>query len=256
MKKLILSILFILSLSFQASAWNPMVVVSGTSESAGCVPEANIKFWWECETTTAEYSNDDSTATISGTAALTADADKSGTNGVDIAGGAGYYYFDHDTSGIGGSEGRIGTWFYVNSGMGTNVPTILALFHGGDGSYKPSFYFHIANSSGYVKLTWDNNTAADINITSAGACVSTGNWYWVEFWWDDTDDSIGYQLYDVNLDAVTNCNANTTGEFDTVQTHGDLRVGGNEDIYVDHVIVVNDHELSLLPCANESSFPY
>ena len=34
MKKLILSILFIICLSFQASAWNPMVVVSGGGEEA------------------------------------------------------------------------------------------------------------------------------------------------------------------------------------------------------------------------------
>jgi len=39
MKKLILSILFILCLSFQASAWNPMVVVSG---SGGLGPELHV----------------------------------------------------------------------------------------------------------------------------------------------------------------------------------------------------------------------
>ena len=42
MKKLILSILFILCLSFQTSAWNPTVVLSG---SGSCTPET-YEFYW------------------------------------------------------------------------------------------------------------------------------------------------------------------------------------------------------------------
>ena len=40
MKKLILSILFILCLSFQASAWNPMVVVSGSGGLPACAKDS------------------------------------------------------------------------------------------------------------------------------------------------------------------------------------------------------------------------
>ena len=41
-RRLILAILFIFCLSFQASAWNPMVVVSGTSSSIGCAYSDNF----------------------------------------------------------------------------------------------------------------------------------------------------------------------------------------------------------------------
>ena len=49
MKKLILSLLLILCLSFQASAWNPMIVTSGTAETScpAYYQDTNVTFSWD-----------------------------------------------------------------------------------------------------------------------------------------------------------------------------------------------------------------
>ena len=61
MKKLILSILFIICLSIQASAWNPMVVVSGSSAESPCPSYyADAILSWDGDHTTDAYTGCDS----------------------------------------------------------------------------------------------------------------------------------------------------------------------------------------------------
>ena len=92
MKKLILSILFILCLSFQASAWNPMVVVSGggavdhctTTECAGCdgqermecgSTDGNEELTWATDAAGTTINFDYTTTVLSGTESLYLDGD-------------------------------------------------------------------------------------------------------------------------------------------------------------------------------------
>jgi len=257
--KLFISIFYIFFFAALAFGRGDYYKGAETPVVAGCVAQAKITFWWECENTTVDYSAGDNTVDQLGStpASLTTDAKKSGTYGCDSPLADDYFQIDQTDTSIFGSEGRVGFWVYVNSGMGTNTPSLMKIELN---TSVPNYSFKLTGSGpAYAKITWDNTTNSDINITSGSACISASTWYWVEFWYDDSDDTVGFQVYDTNLDPVSDCSGSGSGTFDTLGTPDDFNIGNNSvsgDYYIDHVIVVNDHEQSLLSCANESSYPY
>ena len=253
MKKLfiILSILFLCSSSFAGNIDKLKSVIA--RKNVGCVPQAKITFWWECEDTTPEYTGGDSEATKVGTADLTADADYSGTNGCDFPAAGDHLQFDETGTGVWTSEAKIGFWVYVNSGFGNNSPFYLRAELDTD---KPQLELKSGNSDSDFKLTIDNLLDDSINISGSDA-MQTATWYWVEAYYKQSTGDVGILIYNSSLTLIDSTTGNDT--IEAIGTPDDFEIGnvaGAADLYMDHIIVVNDSTLDLRPCANETSFPY
>lgn len=227
-----------------------------SNNTAFPIAEAAITFWWEVESTTVEYSAGDSSATKSGTYVdIDTTGTYSGTNGMHVYG---YDFYGFDGVNIfSTTEGRIGMWVNFSS-CDPNDPSVFNVYFGG-GTSKPHLRGKQRDSDCTDgKLTLDNQSLSDINLSANNNDLTIDTWYWAEFWYDHSDDTLGFAFY--NESDLSSATAHSTsGTFEAFTDVGDFRVGSSSSggvVWIDHVIVVNDHELDLRPAAKVYGYPY
>ena len=270
MKKLILSILFILCLSFQASAWNPMVVLSGGGV-ATC-DTSNIILWWRAEdpTLNGDCTDDgvpyaccsgadagtcdynagaDTVWDLSGGAVIGTDAVKYGVNGLDI-------HNDYDTcmldtpSATLDDEGRIGFWIYINDF--TDDAPIFVVY------YNAANYFRLRmDGTDELNVYWEDSDTVRTELTTNNANLALSTWYFIEFAWKTSTDIRKIYLNGTGLTYAAGDGA-TIASFAAAVTSvylGDV-AGIVSDYYLDNVIISSVSTDNLYTtCKDETEWP-
>ena len=250
----ILSILFILCLSFQASAWCPTTVLSGTSETAiacsSCTPGDpsdifcedcdNSDNFWCSWTDDVDGTNTVACANHSGTLACT---DK-GSKAIEIT-------IDGDQGELASkyqavTENAVYIHFYLNlktwSGMDNLDEVVLIQVYEAD--YNTLARLWIYDISGTPRLYYIIDGQAGDEV-EAGPYLTVGTWYDVEFSWqrntangvnlnvNDTDYALddGQTTIDVNCERIYIGSTSLSGG-----------IGAGEDIVIqmDNIEVDND----------------
>jgi len=180
--RLILSILFILCLSFQASAWNPMVVVSG-SGGGGCYSCTDpVGILWECNDLTVGDTNyspcgcssGDSEATNSGAAISTGTCvydDTSENNGID------YFIFDVSSYDIFDSDA--GTLFIRMTVDTAITDTRIFMVYAGAGDYIALGTDGVDDLKGVYR----GNAGTVRTVTTTSAYCTAGTEFILRFRW-------------------------------------------------------------------------
>ena len=242
MKKLILSILFIICLSIQASAWNPMVVVSGSSvvEETSCgTGSPELLFWWNM-----------TDADVSDNVCVHAGGDSSATaNGGEISVGSGaititdtgdtggdYYAFTSASAQIPQSDFTVEMKVNMSTIENQDGPELFLMgqaaytdyhkfyFTGADIDLK--YYRHVNSAQDNIK-TFDVNVSASETLYIVLRCSTTnGPDLWVSTTgWPDSD-SVGW------VEGANGCTAfNATADFLYVGNSGAHNLEGTIDNY-------------------------
>jgi len=246
MKKLIISILFILCLSFQASAWNPMVVVSGSGGEER--DWSTIGGFWRCEGETLSATDDryglnnngDNIATPVGGANIDSGIYKHGSNSCDFPTEGDYYNFATcSDSQVLGTEGRVGFWLYIEDW--TDEKMLCMIEYSTAATNSASL---LMIDSDDLRFQWRGNstTATQLDTTALG--LTTGVWYYVEYAFKQ---STPYREIFVNgvskgsSGAAMVAFAGVPAEFKPGESVG----GGTTDFHIDNIIFSTDSTLDL-----------
>jgi len=234
MKKLILSILFILCLSFQASAWNPMVVVSGTpaSSSIDYSQDASCEGAYRMNVTNATEPdisvNSIDLAQNGGDMPTNADDPYTEASGVsrDFDGGVECLNVNDAGSGdldISGDPAlfSIVAWFKNETIVNTELQTIVAKWDEG-GTADKQYHVAIKGSATdefAIRGRVSANGTDDVTVVSTATNYLDDTWYHVAIVGNDTDLRI-YINGTLDSSATT---AHTTG---IVDGDADFQIGG------------------------------
>ena len=259
MKKLILFILLSLCIALQASAWNPMIMTSGTS--AAVCDTTNIVFWWRVEALdfsadngTTDYSIGDDVGTFASDAAINTDARYGTTgNGLDIPSDYDNVYFEATNLTALDDEGRAGFWVYFNN---LTSPDGAVLFRVYDAS-TDVFRLRI-EAPDELEAFWRDASISRTMVVTTDANIVINTWYWIEVAWKT---STNYREIFVNGSAPTQTGAGTTiNSFGTAVVNfgwGDTDGAAPTEIdfYIDNVMISTDstHDLNL--CKDETEWP-
>lgn len=207
---------------------------------------SDITFWWRCEGTTLDGSDDhtngeDSTATLASSAAINTDAVKIGTNGLDCPSADDRAEFTDSTDGMLDPESfRVGMWVYINS-WPTNYDGVFVR--------KDSGAADIYLNYRYTEHTLRLNYGAVLATTTATLSLST--WYFVEYAAELSSDTL--KIY---IDGVER--ASSSASLSTPTAGGYVRigegVGADGDFYIDNVIISNDITRDLYALRNVTAY--
>ena len=253
MKKLILSILFIICLSFQASAWNPMVVVSGgggTEDFSDIVFWINFENYSAAQTYTLHASNDytafgDSTATFLNDAEINVGAALQGSYGLDCT--------DDDSSGSDrisfdmssgerlafANKGRIGFYFNIPTDGFINFARLMAVSL----DETNELFMQIAVDD-ELRVWWEESTGSTSGVISTSDSPITETvTYFVEFAWDSTQVN-GSDYLEIWVNGVSKASSSeltmTAGNFTPIN----ILIGNSSDAeykaFIDVVVFSTD----------------
>ena len=250
MKRLILSILFILCLSFQASAWNPMVVVNRGEDFSDILFWINFENYSAAQTYTLHASNDytafgDSTAYFSSDAIISLASALEGSYGLDCtdltADGNDRIEFDISSGGLDlANTGRIGFYLKVPTGGWINYSK-FSIGLRQDGTNE--IYLEMVNDD-EIKITWEESTGPTTGSveTTDNPTISVDTTYFIEAAWDATPaNGSDYLQIWVNgvSKAVSTAKTMTASQF----TPTVIQIGtgnANTDVYLDVVVFSSD----------------
>jgi len=263
-----ITILLLLFFCFGFSSPHHRIIARKNATVASC-DLTNILFWWRCEslqlndecigagnpvadctganTGTLDYSNNDQLASSNSGAAINADANKTGTNGLDIPTSSDYVYFSSPTSTL-DDEGRIGFWIrFVTLNDNAQIFTL----------YDDSNDFFRVRADGTDELNslWSDAGDED-EITTVDANLSTGTWYFVEFAWKQ---STPYREIFVNGVSKVSSSA----AYDAFQGGGPTTMyigvvgSGNGDYHIDQNLIISTDSTDDLytVCSGETDYP-
>ena len=260
-RRLILSILFIICLSFQASAWNIMVVGSGNQSSASC-DTSNVDLWWRCEALDFSATNgcnggtgedcavsDDTAA--NNNCAINADASYFGTGtGLDCPTSNDYVSFSTPLATM-DDEGRLGLWIRITTWQD-----------------EAPFYTIYDDSQDLVRLRmdgtdelevyWRDNGTTRTALTTNNANLSTGIFYFIEFAWKTSSNLREIYLNGTELTYAAGDGADISsfdGDVDTLY-FGDSTSAASYDVHMDNIIYSTDSTVDLYTvCKDEEEWP-
>ena len=220
MKKLILSTLFILCLSFQASAWNPMVVVSGGGSSCPSFYNAtDVIFSWDGDHDSGtEYACNTAGDALEGTNSnltIHTDYGESGSNGANIDATDKYLTWEDSGDQYIDDVGPQTIWMRVYISATPDDYTVLfESVYNADNRLElmiaddlSNFDYYNAGSSP-ASATHSVLAGSWIDIayswtTPAGAGTPTGDHSsWGGSTWEDNDNELGYAMAS-NLPNIT-----------------------------------------------------
>jgi hypothetical protein len=226
-----------------------------TLDSDSAWDVSTVTFWWRFESTTLDathdyYSGGDNTADVTGNAACGADADKLGTNGGDYPATANQDYFSIDISNndlADSGEGRVGFWLYVVA-MPTTPTDDFMLFSITEAWKTDIIHCNLENSDDIKCGVW--NTLGNAEVATTSASLTTGNWYWVEYYWDITGGEHGVYVYNASNTLLdSDVDTETLYEIDLSGSEklyiGDVDNVTGDDFYIDHFIISDDHTVDL-----------
>lgn len=203
MRKLILSLLLILCLAFQASAWNIMIVGSGSEDFTDIEFWINFENYSAAQTYTLHASNDysgfgDDTATFGDDAEVNVGAALQGSYGLDcVDDGADGVDFISFTMSSGArqafaNEGRIGLYAKIPTGGWTNDTFIITVKE--DATDTLSLHF---DDTDELKFRWITEYPVTTNSP-----ISDNTLYFIEVAWDATPAN-GSDYVEIWVDGVS-----------------------------------------------------
>jgi hypothetical protein len=179
-----------------------------------------LRFFWRCESTTLDgtddYSASDTTATANGAVSLDAGASRVGTNGILVGGGGQHYRFDNTTIGNDlTTEGSMAFSYRVTANPAGLADFGVILRGAGSNDY---FKTRIVNSytgdAGTVRfVTRSSDTGGaevSLNPSSGANALADATWYGVVVRWDQVNSLRRLEVYDsagALIEAVENTSA-------------------------------------------------
>ena len=160
----------------------------------------DLTFFWTAESTTLggdDYSAGDTTASLSGSAAINNAVVKYGSNSLDIPAANSRAEFSPASIAT-FTEGYYGTWIYFESY--NNDATILRLF--GDSND----FFTVrqeTTGTGELEVRWNGNGTTVLRQTSA-ANIALSTWYYVSFSYDQSTNYTYIEVDGVDASLSTN----------------------------------------------------
>ena len=265
MKKLILFTLFSLCIALQASAWNPMIMTSGSSAAA--IDYSDITLWvnflngptsgsanYTILEGTTEHSAGDTTLLLSAGAVVSTTAKKDSNYGLYGVGAYDYGSLVPNAGDIiSDDEGRFGTWLRIQ----TWVVNALILTTQTDASNQIRLTI-VGGSDSDIEFKSDyiyGGTSVTKTSTTFNGVENT--WYFVETAWKQGAAGSGY--LDVLVDGVSII-SDTTGTLgDMTGTINLLRVGENSDtasnLYFARILVSSDSTRDLDALSDIINYP-
>lgn len=148
-----------------------------------------------------------------------------------------------------GSEGRIGFFIWWDAAPG-NLQNIL--LYAPDASHEINLKTNTSAPNPHLTLYYKAGGESTGNIADANQ-FSTGQWYFIEFAWDNPGNS--YKLYINGVEGASS----TSNLPDWTATGGTLQVGAtqgiSDDFHIDQIIISNDSTTNLYAIRNNTSFP-
>ena len=229
-------------------AVSPVIRMSG-GDSSTC-DTSNIVFWWRCETTTLDATNDYSSA--SGTPTISSidvatDAVKYGSKGLDVADAWSYLYYATPSAAL-DDEFRVGFWIYINS-WGNNAGIVRITAAAGDNTTKLIF-----GTGDELSWQWRDNASQRSTVTTVDANLATSTWYWIEL---AAKTSTNYREILVGgVQKAISSDAISSFAFTPLLLYfGDFE-GVSVDYYIDNVIISTDSTADLFTdCKDELEWP-
>lgn len=173
-----------------------------------------LTFFWRCEDTTLDGTNDftasDNTATANSTPSISATAAKVGSNGILIDSSSDGYRFA-PTSLIDRLVGSVAMWFqfpvtFVASGQ---------TFFLSRGNASANDFIAIGGGTGgdEVRLSISNASTTVVNLETSGASLAAGNWYFVTASWDQPNNDRKIAVYNSSGTLIAQ-NEDTSTAYD------------------------------------------
>lgn len=222
--------------------------------------QAGLTFFWRCEGTTLDGTDDftvgDNTATATGTADAT--AMRVGTNGCLVDAISEDFRFDNSTTPIVPvAEGSMGFWLQFPSalpGDGSQIYTARAAAAATDAL---QIRYDVAND-----LDWRiaNTAAGAIVLPTTGGQVTTGTWYFIIVRWDDAANDRRIEIYNTSMslidsaeDLATDFTPPGTLNHTSFPRMGDISAQ-DVDIYFDNVFISDNYSEPIEDNATITSF--
>jgi hypothetical protein len=235
----ILSIILLFTL-YCSQAWG-VVLIQRESGS-----DASILFYWGAESTTAEKSGGDTTATLYSGANIDTDFYPVGAASLELPTAYDYAAFDWSSGVIDLDKGRIG--FYIKISVFSTNTEILNL------TYDAGNYLKIYTYTGNkIRFLWATAGANSNTILTATDSVLADTTYFIEYAYDRANDST-----DVFINGVTAGTSSSdmgtgwAGNPSIVKFGND---GGVLGVYsLDQIIISNDNTKDLYAIRNNTAF--
>jgi hypothetical protein len=207
---------------------------------------SSIGFFWRCEGTTLDSSNDryglnnsgDNTASAQSSAAIDSGLYKHGTHSCDIPTPADHFVFSVSDTMFQSSEGRIGFWFRFTTWVDGKYLFLI--------QYDPNnrMWAYMRSGDG-LGFDWTDSGTGRTAITDDDCgLTSNSTWYYLEFAWKV---STNYRQIFVN-GVAHDSSSETIAAFATEADEaflGEALGGGSTDFHFDDFIFSTDSTLDL-----------
>lgn len=249
---MILRVLCILLL-LSSSAWarmGPMVAGGGAVAVAGY---PDVIFYWSCDSTTANKSAGDTSASAQAGATISTSRYQQGTGSVAVDGAYRRFEFTLNNDDLADMEtGRIGMWVYVDSTI-TGGSNFIRLYYDSNNyvrlymfSTNRIYFDYMAGGSGPQYVGTSNNAFAN------------DEWVFVEFAWNKGGAGNDFQIF-VNGSSVSSDDTvsgtwskGASGVLSIGDDDGNASAANNYNI--DNIIISNDPTRDLYAIRNTTSF--
>lgn len=212
---------------------------------------SDITFYWSAESTTADYSAGDSSATAESTVAISGTEPKVGSNSVKVTDSYDRYTFTAASIFPDLNEGRVGFWLYLDSGDTPASNDAFLSLYNSDEDQITLFYYTGAELRAEIKIGNGNRTRA----TTDAASMSTDTQYWIELSWDNNNDGDGcsFTAYVYSDSALVDSATDTTCSGSSWGATPIFNVGAHNagcTSYIDQIYVSSDKDRDLWQLRN------
>lgn len=210
----------------------------------------DVIFYWSCDSTTAEKSSGDTTATSEVSAAIDTSTYQVGTGSCSFGGSYSRFDFTLNNDDLADMEtGRVGMWVRVTTN-GSNSSIFRA-------SYDANNYIKLAFFNTDYRVMMDyyaGGSGMQYEDTAAGA-FALNTWFFLEYSWNKGAAGNDFYMY-INGTQVATLDASSGTWAKSAAgtlTFGDIE--GNGAVFrVDNIIISNDPTRDLYALRNNTSF--
>jgi hypothetical protein len=206
-----------------------------------------LTFYWRCEGTTLDATNDynanlpTEAATVDAAPAINATAAKYGSNGVEINAAEGYR-FDAATTNVNRLTGSVGFWVNVQTWLNARA----FLFISGS-FFEYSIGVQMVNDTEIRLRINDQSATLASSFDTTAASMATATWYFVTASWDQPNNKRRIRVYNSAKSLIQQVEDTTTAysaPTDLVLTDGIYigegnGLGGALDYYLDNIFIGN-----------------
>lgn len=194
-----------------------------------------ILFRWECENTTAEVAGGDNSATLVGSAVISADQHAVGVYSLKKTGTYSGAQFTA-VNDINFTQGRLGFWLYYHTAVSGQL--ILNCDYGD----ADNMFIRFSGTGGVLQYYFISG-GTEISITSNGN-VPADTWTWIEIKWDTTLNQ--YQMwFNTTSQGTSTIDVAAMGTPPVLLEFGYGNSDAAGEFYFDHILVTDDSAYTL-----------